>query len=89
MREMATGFTHDIEQTDEELAIELLLMRDTGPGEYLTDDVCLYRLVGRCGSGPAEMVAVEDCYSLELMLLPAADIARAGLRTVEPVSVHC
>lgn len=89
MREMATGFTQDVAQTDEELAIEMILMRDTGPGQYVTDDVCLYRVVGRCGSGPAEMVAIEDCYSLELMLLPAADILRAGLRTVEHVSAPC
>ena len=42
-------------------------------GRYLTDGVDLYRLLGAVRRGMGEMVGLEDCRSLELILLPIGE----------------
>lgn len=52
-----------------------------GEGRYVTDGVNLFRLLEDADDGQA-MVAVEDCRSLEVMLVPAGDL-RERMRPVE------
>jgi len=53
---------------------------------YLTDGINLYRCLGRIGSGRGEMIGLEDCSSLELMLLPMRELRARRLRAVIPAS---
>jgi hypothetical protein len=54
------------------------------PGRYLTDGVALYRFLGAVTSGLGEMVGLEDCRSLDLILLPIGELHARRLRTVSP-----
>lgn len=51
-------------------------------GRYLTDGIALYRFLGAVTSGLGEMVGLEDCRSLELVLLPIGELHAWRLRTV-------
>ena len=53
-------------------------------GRYLTDGVNLYRFVGEIPSGLGEMVGLENCRSLDVMLLPIGELRAWRLRTVIP-----
>jgi hypothetical protein len=54
------------------------------PGRYLTDGVNLYRSLGAIASGMGQMVGLENCRSLEMMLLPIGEMPARGLRAVLP-----
>jgi len=54
------------------------------PGVYLTDEVFLYRVVSRVGSGEDEMLELEDCYGLDIVRVRAADLGVRALRAVMP-----
>lgn len=53
----------------------------TAEGRYVTDGVNLYRLLEDADEGQA-LVAVEDCRSLETLLMPTSDL-HARMRPVE------
>ena len=54
---------------------------------YLTDGINLYRVVdGLRGSPGHAIVGVEDCRSLELILLPADEFRALRLRPVRPAA---
>jgi hypothetical protein len=48
---------------------------------YLTDGTNLYRFVGWIAKGC--LAELEDCRSLDLLVLPAPDIKTAGLTPVQ------
>jgi hypothetical protein len=47
---------------------------------YLTDGTSLYRFVGWIARG--RLAELEDCRSLDLLVMPALEIEAAGLRPV-------
>jgi len=51
---------------------------------YLTDEVFLYRVADRAGSGVDETVALEDCYALDVVRVPVRDLHSRRLRVVTP-----
>ena len=53
-------------------------------GVYLTNEVFLYRVVGRVITAAGEMFDVEDCYRLDVVRVPASDVAARRLRVVTP-----
>lgn len=53
---------------------------------FLTDDVFLYRVVGVADDGTGELVQIEDCYSLDVVLVPIADLRARRLRVVRPAT---
>jgi len=50
---------------------------------YLTDGVKLYRYVGGLPSQRSEIVALEDCRSLKILLLSLDELRALDLRTLE------
>jgi hypothetical protein len=59
-----------------------------GAGAYLTDEVFLYRVVRFVASGVDEMVELEDCYWLDVVLIPVRDLRARRLRVVRPGPVE-
>jgi hypothetical protein len=57
---------------------------DLTSGVYLTDGIFLYRVVGVGGSGSFAAVELEDCYGLDVVRVPAADLHPRRLRVVTP-----
>jgi hypothetical protein len=55
-------------------------------GRYLTDGANLYRFLGAVPSGLGEMVGLENCRSLDVMLLPIAELRARRLRAVTPAA---
>ncbi len=55
-----------------------------GAGSYMTDGLDLYRLLGPLEAAgiPEDLVAIEDCHSLDVVLVEAAELARWQLRQV-------
>ena len=51
-------------------------------GRYVTDGVHLYRLLEPLDEDAHGMTGVEDCCSLEIVLLPTSDV----LRRMRPVT---
>ena len=52
---------------------------------YLTDGINLYRVVDALRAAPGRViVGVEDCHSLELILVRADELRALGLRPVRP-----
>lgn len=51
---------------------------------YLTDGVNLYRVLGAIAGGAAEMIGLENCRSLEVILYPLAELGARSLRPVVP-----
>jgi hypothetical protein len=49
---------------------------------YLTDGVELYRMLGAMARGAWELLAVENCRSLEICLIPLTELRRGRLRFV-------
>ena len=60
-----------------------------GPDVYLTNEVFLYRLVRFGTSEEGELVELEDCYGLDVVRVPVADLNARQLRVVTPSPVHC
>lgn len=56
----------------------------TGANLYLTNGVFLYRVVGMAATGMGQMVELEDCYSLNVALVPIGALRAGGLRVVQP-----
>jgi len=51
---------------------------------YLTDGVNLYQYVGGVPQGTSELIALEDCRSLKLLLFSLDELRELGLRSVDP-----
>jgi hypothetical protein len=51
---------------------------------YLTDGVDLYRSLGAITHGPSQIVGLENCRSLDVVLLPIGELRTRGLRAVIP-----
>lgn len=52
-------------------------------GHYLTDGANLYRVLGHPGgAADGPLVELEDCRSLEIVVLASPDLRRAQLRPV-------
>ncbi len=51
---------------------------------YMTDGMNLYRVVGEFDGGDGPMVGIEDCLSLEVVLLPVDEMPRDGVWPVRP-----
>lgn len=49
---------------------------------YLTDGVNLYRFMGSMVSRAGEMIGIENCRSLDIMLVPADELRRRSVRPV-------
>jgi hypothetical protein len=60
--------------------------RDCVAGRYLTDGVNLYRSLGPITLGPSQMIGVEDCRSLDVILIAADELRGHRLRQVIPTS---
>jgi hypothetical protein len=54
------------------------------PGRYFTDGTGLYRRLGSVGSGRNTMIELEDCRSLEIVLLTLGEFRARTLRGVIP-----
>ena len=50
---------------------------------YLTDGVNLFRYVGGVPQGRSELVALENCRSLEIQLFALDELRTLGLRSVD------
>jgi hypothetical protein len=55
-------------------------------GSYLTDGVDLFRSLGAIAGGMGQMVGLENCRSLDVMLLPIGEVRARGLRAVVPAA---
>jgi hypothetical protein len=53
-------------------------------GVYLTDEVFLYRVVRVVAGAAGEMVELEDCFLLDVVSVPLADVRRRRLRVITP-----
>jgi hypothetical protein len=53
-------------------------------GRYLTDGVDLYRYLGTVSSRSGRMVGLEDCRSLDVLLLSVRELRRRRMRAVIP-----
>jgi hypothetical protein len=56
------------------------------PADYLTDGTHLYRVLGGLDDGLPKVVALEDCHSLNVTLVQAAEVGK--LRAVTPATSH-
>jgi hypothetical protein len=54
------------------------------PHSYLTDGDGLYRMLGRVARGACELIGMENCRSLEIVLVPIADLRRGRMPAVAP-----
>jgi hypothetical protein len=63
--------------------------RDHGrhAGRYLTDGVELYRSLGPITPGRSEMIGLENCRSLDIILIAVDELRQRRLRPVIPASV--
>jgi hypothetical protein len=53
-----------------------------GAGVYLTDGIELYRSLGAIGPGPCQMIGLENCRSLDVVLIAVDEVHRRRLRPV-------
>ena len=53
---------------------------------YLTDGVNLYRSLGMVVRGPCHVLGLENCRSLDVMLIPVEELRSRGLRPVIPAT---
>lgn len=58
-----------------------------GAGAYLTDGVFLYRVVRHVPSAAGELVALEDCYALDVVRVPLVELRERGIRVVTRAAV--
>jgi hypothetical protein len=61
--------------------------QDGQTGGYLTDGVDLYRSLGPITLGPCQMIGLENCRSLDVLLIAVDELRRRGLRPVIPARV--
>ncbi len=68
--------------------VAALARDDGGAGQYATDGLGLYRMLGPLEAPGVsdEIVALEDCLTLELVLISRETLASWGLRPIGPAS---
>jgi len=71
---------------DGELAAPGDLFASTDVGSYFTDGTNLYRLLGPISAQHEDLVGIENCRSLDVMLMPAAELRHHRLRLVAGAS---
>jgi len=59
-----------------------------GAGVYLTNEVFLYRVVRFVVSAVGEMVELEDCFGLDVVRVPLAELHSRRLRVVTPACAY-
>jgi hypothetical protein len=59
-----------------------------GAGVYLTNEVFLYRVVRFVASAVGEMVELEDCFGLDVVRVPLAELHSRRLRVVTPACAY-
>jgi hypothetical protein len=59
---------------------------DAQTGGYLTDGVDLYRSLDAITLGPCQMIGLENCRSLDVVLIAVDELRRRRLRTVIPAT---
>jgi hypothetical protein len=59
---------------------------DGQSGGYLTDGVELYRSLGAITLGPCRMIGLENCRSLDVVLIAVDELRRRRLRPVIPAA---
>jgi hypothetical protein len=59
---------------------------DGRAGDYLTDGVELYRSLGAITLGPCRMIGLENCRSLDVVLIAVDELRRRRLRPVIPAA---
>jgi hypothetical protein len=57
-------------------------------GVYLTNEVFLYRVVRLVVTAVGEMVELEDCFGLDVVRVPLAELRSRRLRVVRPARVR-
>lgn len=55
---------------------------------YLTDGVNLYRFVGEIASRTEQLIALEDCWTLEVVLLTIGELRTGRLLAVVPAGAE-
>lgn len=56
-------------------------------GTYLTNGVFLYRVVDVAASAAGAIVALEDCFGLDVVRVPLAEVRSRRLRVVTPAPI--
>jgi hypothetical protein len=59
--------------------------RDDRISDYLTDGVNLYRFLGSIAGRADELVGIENCSSLDILLVSRDELRRGRFRTVPAV----
>ena len=59
--------------------------RSPASARYLTDGLHLYRNLGPV-DGSYELIGLEDCLSLEVLLVSSAELCDGGARAIKPVA---
>jgi len=57
-------------------------------GLYLTDEAFLYRVVGVDPGKAGGMIELEDCFGMDVVCVPLADVRASRLRVVTPAPAH-
>ena len=82
---MSTLFrADDTHATDGRLPANVAPSHVDGGSLYVTNEAFLYRIVGVTSDGAGELVEVEDCYSLDVVLVPIERFRARRLRVVTP-----
>jgi hypothetical protein len=55
-------------------------------GTYLTNGVFLYRVVNVAASAAGAMVALEDCFGMDVVRVPLTEVRAQRLRVVTPAA---
>ena len=58
------------------------------PGIYMTDGVFLHRVVGLVSGIAGDMIRLEDCYGLDVVAVPVAELGARRFRVVVPASLE-
>jgi len=58
--------------------------RGGAAGVYLTDGVELYRSLGVMSFDPGQMIALENCRSLDFLLMSVEEFHRLQLESIDP-----
>ena len=54
------------------------------PDQYLTDGTKLYRSLGAIAGGMGQMIGLENCRSLDVIIVPIGEVRPGELRAVTP-----
>jgi len=81
---MSTLYRPDHRAAHRRMPAATIAEQTTEAGVYLTDETFLYRIVSSALSEAGEIIDLEDCYSLDVVRVPANDLRAGQLRVVTP-----